>query len=148
MAKVSSAELILLFFIMTSVFGCAVPLNNGYGGGVVQPVLQPSNNVCSILAGVSVVANDGQYLGLIASAYEAKSLLNEFGNHGNEYNQNSIWNTYGKYGGEYSTLSPFNSYTTTPPMLIKNGKVIGYLTTNDNISNGVNPFVLKTCEFY
>jgi hypothetical protein len=107
-----------------------------------------AQNVCEVIGGASIVADDGTFLGRIENEYSSNSVLNEYGNHGDRYSRTSIWNEYGNYGGEYSKQSPFNPYTNTPPMIIKNGQVIGYLSVNRNLRNTLNPYVLKTCQYY
>lgn len=112
------------------------------------PCLVQAQSVCDVIAGSSIVANDGTFLGQIESQYSTNSVLNEYGNHGGPYSAKSIWNEYGTYGGEYSAQSPFNPYSNTPPMVIKNGQVIAFLTVNRSMRGALNPYVLKTCEFY
>jgi len=101
--------------------------------------------VCSIVKDATLIAQDNQNtpLGKISSPYDVKSIFNEYGEYGSEYSTKSIWNQYGIFGGEYSTYSPFNKYTTTPPMLIKNGKIIGYLTVNKFVKPSISPNLLK-----
>lgn len=111
------------------------------------PALMHGQDACAVLAGGRVVAEDGTYLGKLASTYDRESIFNEYGSHGSEYSRTSIWNKYGTYGSEYSRQSPFNAYTTTPPMIIKDGEVIGYLTVNRSKRGAVNPHVLRSCEF-
>jgi len=106
-----------------------------------------ANDLCSIIAGASIIANDGKYLGMTTSEYNSESILNEYGTYGSKYSSNSIWNEYGTYGGEYSSKSPFNSYSSTPPVLVKNGKAIAHLTVNKNLEAPVNPYLIKTCTF-
>ena len=107
-----------------------------------------SNQVCGIVAGAKVIANDGQYLGVVASQYNSDSIFNDYGTYGSPYSATSIWNDYGTYGGEYSSLSPFNQYTLTPPFLVKNGEAIAHLTVNRTLQAPINPYVLKSCTFY
>ena len=103
-------------------------------------------DACADLEGAAVVADDGKYLGKLTSQYSTESIFNEYGNYGSEYSINSIWNEYGNYGSEYSSKSPFNEYTRTPPKLIKNRRVIGFLTVNDYIAGAVHPIKLgKIC---
>lgn len=109
--------------------------------------LSQAQSACEVIAGASLVANDGTFIGRFDSEYASDSLLNEYGNYGSKYSGTSIWNEYGQYGGEYSAQSPFNVYSSTPPMIIKDGQVIGYLTVNTAISNSLNPYVTKTCQF-
>lgn len=96
---------------------------------------QDFSQLATLLNGSKIIAQDdaNTYLGKIASEYDSESIFNEYGTYGSEYSLNSVWNNYGKFGGEYSSYSPFNRYTSTPPMIIQRGKVIGYLTTNKSI---------------
>lgn len=84
------------------------------------------------------------YLGKIADEFDSDSIFNELGTYGSEYNTDCIWNKYGTYGNEYSSLSPFNSYSSTPPLIMKNKKVIGRLTVNKYVGGAVDPNWLKS----
>ena len=106
-----------------------------------------AQEVCATASGATVIAEDGTYLGKIASEYNVESIFNDYGKYGGKYSGTSIWNEYGRYGGEYSRQSPFNKYSSTPPALIKSGKVIGYLTVAKSHPGAVNPYVLKSCDF-
>ncbi len=108
-----------------------------------------AEDICSIVNGAKIVAQDSKntYLGKIANQYEADSIFNNYGAYGGEYSSTSIWNKYSTLGSEYSTYSPFNKYTATPPLIIKNGKIIGYLSANKNMQSSVSPNILKAmCE--
>ena len=107
-----------------------------------------ASQVCSTIAGASIIANDGKYLGKVANEYDTDSILNEYGTYGSEYSLDSIWNEYGIYGSEYSSNSSFNEYTSTPPALVKNGRAIAYLTVNKYLQNPISPNFIKTCTFY
>ncbi len=107
-----------------------------------------TQDLCQIISGASVIADDGKFLGKLNSQYSSDSILNEYGTHGSQYSSDSIWNQYGTYGSAYSSLSPFNQYASTPPVLVKGGKVIALLTANKNLRGAVNPYVIKSCEFY
>lgn len=113
---------------------------------VMSPVLL-AQNLCVSVQGATVIADDGSYLGKVENRYSADSIFNEYGTYGSRYSAESIWNTYGTYGSEYSTQSPFNRYTSTPPVLVKGGRVIGYLTVNNNIRGAINPHYLRSCDF-
>lgn len=104
-----------------------------------------SQNVCSLLNGAVIIAQDdaNTYLGKIASQYDSDSIFNEYGTYGSEYSSSSIWNEYSTFGSEYSDYSPFNEYTSTPPMIIKNQQIIAYLTTNKYIQGAISPNYLK-----
>ena len=106
-----------------------------------------AQSVCEIVAGGTVIADDGTLLGRLTNSYSSDSILNAYGTNGSKYSSDSIWNEYGTYGGKYSNQSPFNEYTSTPPMIIKNGRPIARLTVNKSLKGALNPYVLKTCEF-
>lgn len=95
--------------------------------------------------GASVIADDGEqtFLGKIDSTTAGDSIFNEFSRYGSEFGAKSIWNEFGRYGGEFSTYSPFNEFTSSPPFLVKSGKVIGHLTVNDLLQGAVDPDWLK-----
>ncbi len=112
------------------------------------PGVAQAQSVCQAIAGASIVADDGTYLGRIESQYATESVLNEYGSYGSQYASKSIWNQYGSYGGEYASQSPFNPYTSTPPMIIKDGRVIAFLSINQSKSGALNPYVIKSCTFY
>ncbi len=109
------------------------------------PVTARSQDVCAILDGAVIIAQDdaNTYLGKISSPYDSDSIFNEYGTYGNEYSSSSIWNEYSKFGNEYNSYSPFNEYSSKPPMLIKSRSLIGYLTTNKYIQGGISPNLLK-----
>lgn len=108
-----------------------------------------ANEVCPIVSGAKLIAQDDKntYLGEISNSYASESIFNEYGTYGSEYSSDSIWNEYATFGSEYSSYSPFNEYTSTPPMMVKGGKIIGYLTANKNIGASISPNLLKAlCE--
>lgn len=116
-----------------------------------QSVRQPTSSgidICQYVSGASILADDGKYLGKISSEYASESIFNEYGTYGSEYSSDSIWNTYGSYGGKYATGSPFNPYSSVPPILVKNGQLIAYLSVNKALNGAINPYFLKTCTFY
>lgn len=104
-----------------------------------------AEEVCDIVKGSVLIAQNDKntFLGKIASAYDSDSIFNEYGTYGSEYNSSSIWNQYATFGSEYSAYSPHNSYTSTPPMIIKNKKIIGYLSANKTIKSSITPNLLK-----
>lgn len=104
-----------------------------------------SIKVHEIFDGASVIANDGEqsFLGKIESAVIGDSIFNEFGRYGSEFATKSIWNEFGRYGSEFATHSPFNEFTSSPPLIMRDGKVIGYLTVNELLEGAVDPSWLK-----
>jgi len=117
-----------------------------------QGAAQPENQNTSVLynwnnfhllEGAWIIANDGQPLGKItAHGFDTDSLTFRFGDYGNHFNTNSIFNKYGTYGNEFSTLSPFNRFTSTPPVIMRDGRILGYLTANKAIASRVDPLEL------
>jgi hypothetical protein len=109
------------------------------------PFAAPAQDVCAVLDGAIIIGQDSQntYLGRISSPYDSESIFNEYGTYGNEYSSSSIWNEYSTFGNEYNSHSPFNEYSSSPPMIIKDRRVIGYLTSNEYIQGGISPNLLK-----
>ena len=108
-----------------------------------------ANEVCPVVNGAKLIAQDDKntYIGEIKNSYASDSIFNEYGTYGSEYSSNSIWNEYATFGSEYSSYSPFNEYSSIPPMMIKDGKIIGYLTANKSIGASISPNLLKAlCE--
>lgn len=93
-----------------------------------------------------VYSNDGSvFLGsLSTNTFNTYSVFNTYGAYGSKYSTTSIWNSYGTYGSKYSSYSATNRYTSTPPILVYNGKVMGYVTANPYLSNGISPQNLWT----
>ena len=82
------------------------------------------------------------FLGKICNPYDIDSIFNEEGDYGSSASFLSIWNELGYFGNKYGIYSPFNSLTSTPPMIIKDGSIIGYLTVNKSIIGGISPYSL------
>jgi len=85
---------------------------------------------------VHVYSYDGsQFLGTLSTnIYDPYSVFNRYGTYGSKYSTNSIWNQYGTYGSKYSSYGAANPYTSTPPILVYNGSVVGYVTANKYLS--------------
>lgn len=93
------------------------------------------------LDGSAVIkAQDGTYLGLVSSdPYEPDSIANSWGSYGSAYSATSIRNQYGAYGGPYGSQSPYNRYCQTPPVIVKDGRAIAYLTVNPYLRPSISP---------
>ncbi len=119
----------------------------GQGTGSSSSFNSMTNDVDFITAlkGAKIFSQDDEntYLGKIAGEFDSESIFNEFGTYGSEFNSASIWNEYGKFGNEYDFYSPFNDTSSEPPKIVKNGNIIGYLTTNQSINGGISPDQLK-----
>ena len=121
------------------------PVSAVSAGGVRHSVASPLVvDLASQLEGSRIVANDGQFLGVITrNQFAANSILNEFGAHGSQFRQESIFNTFGQYGSEFSQLSPFNRFAQSPPLIIApNGARVAFLTKNQFKTPCVDPHVL------
>ena len=101
------------------------------------------HELCVLLDGAKVIASDGTFLGTITNSYQSDSIFNDYGTFGNEFNSKSIWNEFGTYGSEFSGSSAFNEYSSRPPMIIKNGRGMGYLTKNNSLNASLDPDVLR-----
>ena len=86
---------------------------------------------CYELEGAKIVAEDGTYLGTLDDSYASDSIYNEYSDHGSTYSDESLWNEYSDHGNDYSDESAFNEYASNPPVLLKDGEVIGRLTVKD-----------------
>jgi hypothetical protein len=90
--------------------------------------------------GSYIIAHDEQLLGkLNNNEFDTDSILNQYGPYGSEYSATSIFNPYSQYGSDYGTYSINNPYTNTPPRLVINGQLIGYITANQYVQNRISP---------
>ena len=108
-----------------------------------------SEELCNMLSGASIYAQDSSntYLGKISSHYDSDSIFNTYGNFGSKYSSNSLWDTYGNFGDNYSDFSAQNRTANKPPIIVKQGRVIGYLSGNKSIQPSVSPNLVKAlCE--
>lgn len=104
-----------------------------------------AEEVCDILNGSVIIAQDSNntFLGKVASSFDSQSIFNEFGTYGNEFSSKSIWNEFSTFGNEFNSNSPFNEFSSAPPMLIKNRKIVGYLSANKSLRGSISPNLLK-----
>ncbi len=100
--------------------------------------------VCE-LSDAKIFAQDkeGTYLGKICNEYDSESIFNEFGRYGSEFGTNSIWNKLSEYGNQHSAFSPFNPTALNPPKIVKEGKVIGFLSIRNLGAPAFSPLYLK-----
>lgn len=87
---------------------------------------------CSSLNGASIYSQDtpSVFLGFFGSSGATLSVKNSLGDYGSTSGANSVRNKLSKYGsttGDYSSLS-FSAFN--PPIIVKNGVTLGYLTTS------------------
>jgi curved DNA-binding protein CbpA len=109
------------------------------------PVSPGDPSALAALEGATIRAQDGTYLGLISSdSWRADSICNLGGAHGSEDSETSIRNTGGKYGSRHSGVSAFSPYASKPPVVERDGRVLGYLTLNPLKQPAINPNDLLT----
>ncbi|MEO5825855.1 MAG: Ig-like domain-containing protein [Gemmatimonadales bacterium] len=108
-------------------------------------------DICSQIAGASVVASDETYLGRLTNRRDPQSIYNESGEYGSPYNPFSIANRHGPYGSPHSPESPWNIFARTGPRLVKNGIPIAVLSVNEDINFNrlvtFSPGNLAGCKF-
>lgn len=86
------------------------------------------------------MASNGTYLGLVSSSQVAPdSICNNVGIYGSNVGPKSVRNPVGLYGSTVSPQSAYNPVTPTPPAIIYNGAVFGYLTKNSVKPGRVDP---------
>ena len=105
-----------------------------------------TTKVTTTYRAAKIIADDEDhtYLGQIDVEFSSDSIFNEYGTHGSKYSSQSIQNEYGRFGGEYSVHSAFNKYSSTPPLIVKDGRVIGRLTVNKYVAGAIDPNWLRS----
>lgn len=93
----------------------------------------------SSLIGASVIAQDDQFLGIVADCLNSQSICNEIGRYGSSISRTSIHNSISKYGGLISRLSAYNSLASSPPKIVRGDRTLAYLTKNITKSPAVDP---------
>ena len=56
----------------------------------------------NVFKGCAIVADDGEFLDLVADRFATRSIMNRLVSNGSEYQAASIFNEYGQNGGEHS----------------------------------------------
>lgn len=104
-----------------------------------------AEEVCNMVNDSVIIAQDDQntFLGEITNSYDSKSIFNEYGTYGNPFSSSSIWNKFSTFGNQFNGQSPFNEFSSSPPMIIKNKTIIGYLSANKSIQFSISPNLLK-----
>ena len=120
----------------------------GRSVSILVNVIAPQGaNLCSQIAGASIFASDGQYLGRLTNRFDPQSAFNEFGLYGSKYQANSTNNRYGQYGSPYGSKSAWNPYASSPPILYKNNVALAYYTVNTFKTPYVSPAYAAQCNF-
>jgi hypothetical protein len=99
------------------------------------------------MAGGTVYAQDGTYLGRLTNAFDSQSILNTFGSFGSQFSSTSMYNTFSQYGSQFATYSAYNSFTNTPPVLYVNSVAAAYVTKNTFKTPHIDPDFLRSCTY-
>jgi hypothetical protein len=106
---------------------------------------------CFDLNGAAVFSQEDEpvYLGFLGNDFAAGSINNEFGSYGSEFSSSSIRNAFSPYGNDFSQFSSNNPLALKPPILIKNNRVIGYLSNNQTLPLNFPLAILDDeCDFF
>lgn len=91
-----------------------------------------SSVTCSDLNGASIFSQEDEpvYLGFFGNKFASNSINSQFGNFGGQFGSSSIRNSFSNYGSQFSSYGVNNGFASYPPVIIKNGKSIAYLSKN------------------
>lgn len=92
------------------------------------------------LLGSQLKTPSGIFLGNVnRNRFDTDSLVNPYGSYGSRYSSESIFNKYSQFGSPYGSESPYNRFSSAPPMFVKDGHTLGYLTVNQYLSPRIDP---------
>ncbi len=117
---------------------------------ILMPATSNATFTCSMLNGAYVYSQESPqvYLGFFGNGYASDSIMNSYGSYGSSYSSTSVRNEFGTYGSPFSSYSANNDYTSTPPIIYKNGEQLGYLTTNDYLLDNLSLTLIDSeCSF-
>ena len=63
-----------------------------------------------------------------------KSINNSFGILGSEFGASSVRNKFSKYGSEFNSYSVSNAFASSPPVIVKSGKSVAFLSANSMLT--------------
>lgn len=96
-----------------------------------------SNSItCADISGASVFSQEDtpMYLGFIGSNFASDSINNKYGTFGSSLGQYSVRNSYIKYGSSSGLYSANSNYAFYPPVIVKKGKSIAFLSANGGLN--------------
>ena len=70
------------------------------------------------------------YLGFLGGSFAADSVNNSLGTYGSEFSENGIRNQFSPFGSVFGQLSHANVNSINPPVVVKNGNTLMYLSSN------------------
>jgi hypothetical protein len=94
------------------------------------------NITCADISGASVFSQEDSpvYLGFFGTSFSSDSINNKYDTLGNSMGAYSVRNTYAKYGSSYSSYGANNKYALYPPVIVKKGKSVAFLSINNTLS--------------
>ncbi len=93
---------------------------------------------CDQLDGASVYSQEEApiFLGFFGSQFAMRSIYLTAGDHGSSTSTRSMRNKSSSYGSTFGPYSANNTSSTLPPIIVRNGVTLGYVTTNKNLFGG------------
>lgn len=117
--------------------------------GVAPMTASAQSLSCIGVSGASIFGYNGseyEYIGSISNPFGSNSIANEFGHWGNEFSSDSMFNEFGRWGNQFGSYSATNDFSFKPPVLLDSGyRFLGFVTTNDFKTPGINPYVARAC---
>jgi hypothetical protein len=135
--------------VITSSKGASVlsmmELPGGYISNLSSTAVMPSvdttntssNSItCADISGASVFSQEDtpMYLGFVGSNFASDSINSKYGTFGNSLGPYSVRNSYIKYGSSSGLYSANSNYALYPPVIVKKGKSIAFLSTNSALN--------------
>ena len=99
---------------------------------------QKTQLTCDQLDGASVYSQEAApvFLGFFGRSSAANSITRSIGDYGNTTSAQSMKNKSSVYGSASGSYSINNPAATLPPVIVRNGATLGYITTNNNLFGG------------
>ena len=109
-----------------------------------------STLTCSDLDGARVYSTEEPpvYLGFLGAASAADSIYNVVGTYGSSGSTSSMRNSSGRYGSTTGANSHLNPDAIKPPVIVKLGSSLAYITSNTSLLGGITLNQLDSiCSF-
>lgn len=92
-----------------------------------------------------VMGYDSAFLGAVINGLDENSICNSF-TYGSQFTE-SIFNRFGVYGGQTSPYGAYNPNAEKPPILLKDGKFVAFISKNRRLKHRIDPdtFFSKAC---
>lgn len=107
---------------------------------------------CTDIDGASIFSQEDEpvYLGFFGSDFASDSVNNTFGSYGSSFGSGSIRNEFGRYGSSTGSYSHASSFASNPPVVVKEGRTLFYLTIRSSYSSASYSLATidSSCSFY